>query len=985
GTYVFRLTVVDDEGDSGFDQVTVTVIELPNFPIRLNAGGSSYDFNGDTWLVDQYFSGGSVFNNAIDIANTSNDQLYQSERFTTSSSFAYEIPMVSGEYDVELHFAEIFFGVPGEGSDGGVGSRIFNVSIENGQGQLNNYDIVVAAGGSATAIVERFTGINVTDGSLTITLTAVVEFPKISGIGIFESGAAKELPIANAGPDLQVNLPDDAFLIGSGTDPDGGAIVSYQWTQESGPSLATLTNESTSDLLASDLIEGTYVFRLTITDDEGDTAFDETTITVSGEPVVLRLNSGGPALTFNGEDWLEDQFFNAGSTFTNSVEIENTTNDELYQTERFRSASNGPIIYEIPVPQGNYNVDLHFAELFFGLPNGDPLGGVGSRIFNIDIENGQRQLNSYDIVEAAGGSATAVVESFSGIFVNDGNLTITLTSIIQNPKISGIGVFGTKPPIVDAGEDQEITLPINNVLLNGNAIDPDGGAIANYLWTQQSGPSSATLSGEATPNLTISNVVQGEYVFRLTATDDDNEVGFDEVTIVVNQLLPPVAVATAVPLTGSAPLEVAFTGSGSTDDLGIVSYLWDFKDGNTSTDIDPIHIFSLPGIYDVELMVTDGDGLFDIDTIVITVNSTTGNQAPVAVATANPLSGDAPLTVNFTGSTSTDDVAVTSYVWDFGDGSPIVSTADPVHTFTVAGVFEVTLTVEDAEGLSDVSTISITVNSPLANQPPVAVASATPLSGDAPLTVNFTGSTSTDDVAVTSYVWDFGDGTSSTEPNPTHTFTTVGVFNVTLMVQDVDGLSDTATITITVIDPTGNQPPVAQISAAPVLGNVPLEVIFTGDNSTDDVGIVSYIWDFGDGATSTEPNPIHTFTTIGEFDVTLTVSDIEGFAHIATIRISVQDGSVEESDKMKAIIAINPANNVALVQLQNKPATTIITVLSLHDASGRWLGSYDPQTVFIGDDTYEIPIGTLRDGVYYVNVEMNDGTDFGLKLLVKNR
>ena len=101
----------------------------------------------------------------------------------------------------------------------------------------------------------------------------------------------------------------------------------------------------------------------------------------------------------------------------------------------------------------------------------DPVAEKGSRIFNIDIENGQEQLNNYDIIVAAGGSATAIIESFTGLSVNDGNLTITLTSVVEFPKISGIEVFveggSSSPPIADAGEDRTITLPNNSMTLDG--------------------------------------------------------------------------------------------------------------------------------------------------------------------------------------------------------------------------------------------------------------------------------------------------------------------------------------------------------------------------------------------------------------------------------------------------------------------------------------------------------------------------------------
>jgi len=163
-------------------------------------------------------------------------------------------------------------------------------------------------------------------------------------------------------------------------------------------------------------------------------------LTALEEPgAAIRINAGGPAFSFDGLDWATDDNFDGGIAFSNPVAIANTTNTELYQSERY--ADNGTLIYEIPVADGDYNVNLHFAEIFYGLPGAGSGGGEGSRVFDIDIENGQEQLSGYDITVEAGGAATAVVESFTGVAVSDGFLTITLTSVEDNAKISGIEVL----------------------------------------------------------------------------------------------------------------------------------------------------------------------------------------------------------------------------------------------------------------------------------------------------------------------------------------------------------------------------------------------------------------------------------------------------------------------------------------------------------------------------------------------------------------
>lgn len=797
GTYEVELTVEDIDGNSSTTTVTVTASD-PSAAgdIRINAGGPALSFDGINWSEDTFFNGGIVFEKNIPIANTANDALYQTERYSGSGTLIYQIPVANGDYDVNLHFAELFFGTPGSGSSGGVGSRVFNINIENGQEVINNYDIITAAGGSATAVIENFENVTVNDGSLTITLTSVVEFPKISGIEVLPPGSSSA-PSVFAGDDRTITLPNDSLTLdGSATDPDGGMITAYAWTQISGPNAAAFSSTTVEDPNISGLVEGEYIFRLTATDDENESAFDDVTITVAGEPSSLLINAGGPSFTFNDEEWTADDHFLNGDVFEKVIDIENTENDLLYQTERF-GVSGATLIYDIPVDaSGDYNVDLHFAELFFGLPGFGSGGGVGSRVFNIDVENGQVQLDNYDIFEVAGGGAIAVVESFKNVSVTDGNLTITLSSVVENPKISGIGVFETRPPEVNAGVDESVTLPSNSIVLNGTATDPDGGAIVSYQWTQESGPNTATLTGAMTADLTASDLIVGEYVFRLTATDDENTTGFDDVIVTVlpeNGNMAPTAVASATPLTGAAPLEVSFTGSGSTDDVAVVGYAWDFKDGNTSNEADPTHTFTTDGTYEVELTVTDGDGLTDTATVTITVGLM-GNQAPTAVIEATPTAGEAPLTVVFTGSNSSDDVEIVGYAWDFMDGSTSTE-ADPSHIFTTEGIFNVELTVTDGEGLTDTATIQISVGTG-----PFATIVADPLTGGAPLLVNFAGSSSSGSAEITGYAWDFGDGNTSTEADPQHIYNLPGTYTATLTVTDADGMTNTASVVIVVTE-----------------------------------------------------------------------------------------------------------------------------------------------------------------------------------------
>lgn len=355
------------------------------------------------------------------------------------------------------------------------------------------------------------------------------------------------------------------------------------------------------------------------------------------------------------------------------------------------------------------------------------------------------------------------------------------------------------------------------------------------------------------------------------------------------------------------------------------------------------------------------------------------NIGPTAVASATPLSGDIPLAVTFTGSASTDDVGVVSYLWDFKDGSPTSSTADPSHTFTVAGTYEVELTVEDAEGLTDTTTLTITANTP-GNEAPVAIASASPESGALPLQVSFTGDSSTDDVAVVSYLWDFKDGSPTvTDVNPTHTFTVAGTYQVELTVEDDEGLTNSTTVTIVA----GNEAPVAVINASPENGNAPLQVVFDSSNSTDDVAIVGYVWDFDDGSpTSTEMAPTHTFMAQGTYEVSLTVEDGQGLTNTQTISIVVLEAAKSE---VVGMLLVNPADEVAQVRIiDNGPGLTKVAKIYVHDTAGRLVATHEAIDV-VANGLYEVPIGGLNsDEIYYLGFEMDGGERITLNLVVNH-
>jgi len=172
------------------------------------------------------------------------------------------------------------------------------------------------------------------------------------------------------------------------------------------------------------------------------------------------------------------------------------------------------------------------------------------------------------------------------------------------------------------------------------------------------------------------------------------------------------------------------------------------------------------------------------------------------------------------------------------------------------------------------------------NQAPVALATATPASGPAPLTVAFVAAATDSDGSIATYAWSFGDGATSSEANPTHLYAAAGTFTAMLEVTDDAGATSQATVDVDVGVPP-NPPPTATASATPISGKAPLLVTFTGSGTDSNGTIASYSWMFGDGGSSTQQNPTHTYSSIGNFTATLTVTDNGGATGSATVAVTV--------------------------------------------------------------------------------------------------
>jgi PKD repeat protein len=244
-----------------------------------------------------------------------------------------------------------------------------------------------------------------------------------------------------------------------------------------------------------------------------------------------------------------------------------------------------------------------------------------------------------------------------------------------------------------------------------------------------------------------------------------------------------------------------------------------------------------------------------------------------------------------------------------------------------------------------VSSLLLLVGCFLFNQAPTAVIVAVPLEGESPLVVAFDGSDSTDpEGGIATYRWDFGDGTTSTDGAPHHTFlalTETKVFIVTLRVTDDGGASDSVSQSIEVRVPEtgggGTGAPVARITADRIIGTSPLTVSFSADGSEPGSGSITQVrWDFGDEQGTTGYTAFHTYRpeATDTFTVTAFVGNTEGLITAAQLEITVivPDGSPEGDDPVAAVDMTDPL----LLYDSPNPAGTP----TLYEVTFSPLGSY---------------------------------------------
>ncbi|HEY1164624.1 MAG TPA: PKD domain-containing protein, partial [Chitinophaga sp.] len=787
GVYVFELTVTDDKGATNTDEVTVTVNLAANKPPIANAGSdinitqpaSSAQLNGtaskdDDGTISNYswkkISGAA--GETIVTPNSSKSNVTglkpgtyvfeltvkddrgssSADRVTVTVYPAKNDPPVARAgvdktITLPLNTVELN-GITSSDPDGRITKYSWHKVSGPAGGTLSTPGASKTNATGLTAGVYEFELIVTDDDNATATDRVSITVLKANGA-----------PKADAGSNITVVLPlNSAVLNGSGSSDADGSIADYTWTKISGPAGGVIANADIARTSVSNLVAGSYVYQLTVTDDDHATASDRVTITViqptankpptakAGNDITITLpvntahldgrgssdadgsiksyswkKVGGPAggaIASPGANVTDVSSLVAG---TYTFELTVTDDDNATGSDRMRVLVNPPV-NKVPLARAGNDINIT-------LPvNTVQLDGRGS-------SDPDGSIKGYSWKKVSGPAGGTVGSPSSGLTqvtsLQAGAYTFELTVTDDDGAATSDRVTVTvapepinDPPLAKAGSDVTITLPVSSTQLNGSASSDPDGQIKAYAWKQLSGPSTISIASPGASTTGVSGFIQGSYSFELKVTDNRNATATDRVTVVVNKAANklPVANAGADRNITLPQNSTQLNGSNSSDPDGrIATYAWKQLSGPSTititskgASITNVSGF-IQGSYSFELRVTDNDGATAADRVTVNVNKA-ANKTPTANAGANK---DITLPVNSVqvdgGGSSDPDGSISSYTWTKISGPAGGAIADSKNKTTnitglVAGSYEYQLTVADNQGATASDRVTITVH-----------------------------------------------------------------------------------------------------------------------------------------------------------------------------------------------------------------------------------------------------------------------------------
>ncbi|HEY9049613.1 MAG TPA: tandem-95 repeat protein [Ohtaekwangia sp.] len=1051
GIYVFRLTATDNAGETGYAEVTITVqAAAVNQPPTVNAGadktitlpistttinGSASDTDGTvtTYLWTQ------VSGPVTATLTNAGTAILTASGMTTAGTYVFKLTATdddgaigSDNVSVVVQPAAVNKApTANAGADKTLTLPTNSVNLvgsgSDPDGTIASYAWTKVSGPAATisgAATTTLSLSNLVVGSYVFRLT-VTDNQGASGFDEVTVivNAANQLPIVNAGADKTIKLPTNTVtLTGSASDPDG-TITSYAWTKVSGPA-GTLANQTTTVLTVTNMVQGTYVFRLTATDNNSASASDDVTVIVeaanipptanAGSDVTLTLPTNSAILTGSGTDtdgtittylWekLSGPAVTLGATNQTTLNLTNlvqgTYSFRLTVTDNNGAKATDLVaVVVLPATVNQPPTVNAGADVIITLPTNsvvltgtasDSDGSISAYLWEIIASpsatlsgTGTPTLTVTNMVEGVYTFRLTVTDNKSATASDE--VKVTVTSINQNP-------------VVNAGTDQTLVLPTNFTTLTATASDPEDGTVNSYSWTQQSGPSVATIGGGAAATANISGLIQGTYVFRVTVTDTDGGSAFDDVKVIVQAASNASPVANAGnDVTIYLPTNtVVLNGSGADSDGTITDYLWEKVSGGTANfanqDTKTVTISGLNiGTYVFRLTVTDNGGATGIDEVTVIVNPASSNQSPVADAGPNITLSLPVNSTNLIGSGTDPDGTIATYSWVkvSGPSAFLINATTPVLSLTdlVEGVYVFRLTVTDDDGATATDNCQVIVLPATVNQTPTVTAGNNITITLPTNSVTLTAFASDADGSIVSYTWAKQIGPTATlsdESVATLLITDMeeGTYTFRITVADDAGATAFDEVNITVLPAGSNQPPLVNAGTDKTLFLPTNAINLTGTASDNDGSIVTYEWTKIQGPSVTmtntnSPTVILTNLVAGQYTFRLTATDDDGATAFDQVDVVVFPGTVNQP----------PIANAGTNQSIVLPNSTATINGSGFDPDGSivsytWTQVLGASSVLENINSPTLIVNNLTEGVYRYQLTVEDddgatGSDF---------
>ncbi|MBX3238357.1 MAG: T9SS type A sorting domain-containing protein [Chitinophagaceae bacterium] len=821
-------------------------------------------------------------------------------------------------------------------------------------------------------------------------------------------------PVADAGNDIVINLPENTIVLDGSKSTAKGMIAAYQWTKTEGPDDYEIENPYQEKTNVSNLAKGIYKFELKITDNNGLSSTDIITIDVrsslppvahAGTNITIQLpensvvldgsQSNIPSGDISTYKWVklkggEAVMENDEAAVTGVTGLtEGIYEFELTVTAEDGSAASDTTIVTVkaaPVPP----TAVAGENIIIILPlNHVELDGSGSAG---EITRFQwRKVSGPDgaLIENNEVAITPVKNLKEGTYtyellVTDANgLTSSATTVVTVKP-------APLPPVANAGTAVTITLPANSVQLDGSKSTGGSGEITQFVWTKLSGPETFTLSGKDQAIAQVTDLEEGAYLFQLKITNSDNKQSSATVTVVVKSIPPPPVADAGNDQTIILPVnEVILSGKKSKASGGnITTYQWSKISGPAGGSISNASAVETAvtglssGTYQFQLKVTDNNNVTATATVKVIVKPKPAPPVANAGTSQSITLPDNMVTLDGSKSSAASG-SIVSYTWtktSGPSGEKITSPGKPVTTITglTEGAYQFKLTVTDNNNLSATATVTITVNRPPI-RPPVANAGSN-LTIQLPVeNVQLDGSGSYAlDGTIKSYKWSKISGpdvsaiVNSNTAKPVIGFTQPGTYVFRLTITDSNGSTGHTDFTVTVLaESITPEPPVAQTGPDQVLVLPENETILDGSASHTNIGsIVSYNWIKISGADVTIESPATDISKVtglklGEYIFELTVADNRGMIAKDTVKIIVNNAGGRPENKLEAKVYPNITAATATLELYGLEKGR--TIVDLYDQSGR----KSKRIEFVKDDIYsatKVDISSLPKGIYFLEI-----------------